>query len=138
MSRQNPCAARTLKNENDYVHQAPLPPSAVEGGWGTDSSARHGIFWPASSPDGPPFAGNSFALLGGFAGTSREVTLILYVDDMATPRAQVRLADLLRKKGVRPLNVRRRTNERIRLVLVDPTGELSAHGALPEMIVELT
>jgi Ca-activated chloride channel family protein len=50
------------------------------------------------------------------------LALLLFVDDLASPRARVRLADLVQQGGVRPLNIRRRFGERVRLVLVDPTG----------------
>lgn len=46
----------------------------------------------------------------------------LYVDDPATPRAQVRLTDLVRQGGIRPLNLARRSGERVRIVLVDVAG----------------
>jgi len=42
--------------------------------------------------------------------------LLLYVGDLAEPRARVRLADLVRS-GLRPLNVRRRPGDVVRLVL---------------------
>ncbi len=48
--------------------------------------------------------------------------LLLYVDDPAAPRARVRLADLARQGGERPLNVGRGAESRVRLVLVDPAG----------------
>jgi Ca-activated chloride channel family protein len=66
------------------------------------------------------------------------LALLLYVDDLAVPRARVRLADLLQQGGVRPLNIRRRSGERVRLVLADPAGawaamapalEVTLHGA---------
>jgi hypothetical protein len=48
--------------------------------------------------------------------------LLLYVGDLSAPRARVRLADLARLGGERPLNLTRRPGERVRLVLADPTG----------------
>jgi Ca-activated chloride channel family protein len=53
----------------------------------------------------------------------RETALLLYVDDLATPRAKVRLTDLLRQ-GTRPLNLHRQAGQRVRLVLADPGGKL--------------
>jgi Ca-activated chloride channel family protein len=50
------------------------------------------------------------------------LALLLYLDDLVTPRAKVRLADLLRHGGRRPLNLRRLSGQRLRLVLVDPAG----------------
>lgn len=54
----------------------------------------------------------------------RETALLLYLDDLAAPRAKVRLADLLRQ-GARPLNLRRQAGQRVRLVLSDPGGKLA-------------
>jgi len=48
------------------------------------------------------------------------VTLLLYVGDLATPRARVSLADLL--PAERPLNLRRRTGETILLVAEHAAG----------------
>jgi Ca-activated chloride channel homolog len=47
------------------------------------------------------------------------LVLLLFVDDLGTPRAQVRLSDLLRLGGERPLNLRRSGSARVRLVLRD-------------------
>lgn len=49
-------------------------------------------------------------------------TLLIFVDDMALPRAQVRLADLIRAGGARPLNLRRAAGQAVRVVLSDPSG----------------
>jgi Ca-activated chloride channel family protein len=48
--------------------------------------------------------------------------LLLFVEDLAAPRARVRLADLVRQGGTRPVNVRREAGQVVRLVLVDPAG----------------
>jgi Ca-activated chloride channel family protein len=63
-------------------------------------------------PDGPPDADS----LGS------ELCLLIFVDDQAAPRARVRLADLVRQRGERPLNLARRPGQAVRLVLVDPAG----------------
>lgn len=59
-------------------------------------------------------------------GTSESLdvglTLTLYVGDLATPVARVRLADLMRFGGDRPLNVTRSVGQTVRLVLLDPAG----------------
>ena len=65
------------------------------------------------------------------------VVLLLYVDDLATPRARVRLADLLRQGGNRPLNIRYTAGQRVRLVLADENGMWKQGGA-PEIAVLLT
>ncbi len=51
-----------------------------------------------------------------------ELTLLLFVGDLASPRARVKLADVLRQGGRRPLNVRRAANQPVRLTLEDPSG----------------
>lgn len=53
--------------------------------------------------------------------TERSVHLLLFVGDLAAPRAKIRLVDLLRQ-GLRPLNVLRRAGQVVRLVLQDPNG----------------
>jgi Ca-activated chloride channel family protein len=50
------------------------------------------------------------------------LSLLLFVDDFSTPRARVRLADLLRQGGTRPLNLQKLPGQVIRLVLSDPNG----------------
>jgi Ca-activated chloride channel homolog len=50
------------------------------------------------------------------------LALLLYVDDLSQPRARVRLADLIRQGSVRPLNLRRRPGQQVRVELVDPAG----------------
>jgi hypothetical protein len=54
-----------------------------------------------------------------------DVVILLYVDDLTTPRARVRLADVLRQGGERPLNVRRQRGQTVRVVLIDPKGSLA-------------
>jgi Ca-activated chloride channel family protein len=51
-----------------------------------------------------------------------ELTLLLYVDDLAAPQVRVRLADLMRQGGTRPLNILRADGQILRLVLLDPAG----------------
>jgi Ca-activated chloride channel family protein len=51
-----------------------------------------------------------------------ELTLLLFVGDLAAPRARVKLADVLRQGGRRPLNIRHDANQPVRLVLEDPAG----------------
>jgi Ca-activated chloride channel family protein len=61
------------------------------------------------------------------------LVLLLYVDDLAAPRARVRLADLLRQGGERPLNVRYQPGQVVRLVLLDPTGAWAAGAPVLEV-----
>jgi Ca-activated chloride channel family protein len=50
------------------------------------------------------------------------LTLLVFVDDLSSPRAQVRLADLVRQGGERPLNIQRQPGQVIRIVLQDAHG----------------
>jgi Ca-activated chloride channel family protein len=56
-----------------------------------------------------------------------ELALLIFVGDFSSPRAAVKLADLVRQGGDRPLNIKRLPGEGVRLVLVDPRGAWS-HG----------
>jgi Ca-activated chloride channel family protein len=76
-------------------------------------------------PDGPPAAE---ALDPGLC-------VLVFVDDPASPRARVRLADLVRQRGERPLNVRKRPGQAVRLVLADPAGAWG--GGAPRLEVAL-
>jgi Ca-activated chloride channel family protein len=73
-------------------------------------------------PEGAPPAEQVTGPLAVDAGLS----LLLYVEELAEPRARIRLADLLRQGGARPLNIRRAGNSVVRLVLVDPNGAWAA------------
>jgi Ca-activated chloride channel family protein len=66
------------------------------------------------------------------------LSLLLFVEDLAAPRARVRLADLVRQGGTRPLHVLRKSGQPVRIVLADPAGvwakaapalQVSLHGA---------
>jgi hypothetical protein len=46
----------------------------------------------------------------------------VFVGDLAMPRAKIRLIDLVRQGGARPLNLSRKPGEALRLALVDPNG----------------
>ncbi|MCC7368467.1 MAG: VWA domain-containing protein [Chloroflexi bacterium] len=74
--------------------------------------------------------------IGGSAPMDGGLVLALFVDDLTTPRARVRLADLLRQGGARPLNIRRDPAGVVRLVLLDSGGAWAA-GA-PTMEVYLS
>jgi Ca-activated chloride channel family protein len=76
-------------------------------------------------PDGAPDAGK----------LDRGLTLQIFVEDLARPRARVRLADLVRQGGVRPLNLLRKSGQPVRLVLADPAGAWTK--AAPAMQVSL-
>ena len=55
-----------------------------------------------------------------------EVALLIYVGDLSAPAAKVRLLDLLRMGGARPLNLSRRPEEPVQIVLADPQGDWAA------------
>ena len=54
------------------------------------------------------------------------LTVALFVDDLASPRATIRLSDLLRQGGERPLNIRRQPSGVVRIVLIDANGVWAA------------
>jgi Ca-activated chloride channel family protein len=66
----------------------------------------------ARFPDGTP-------ALGELDGS---LYLLIYVDDLVSPRARVRLADLTRQRGERPLNVSKLPGQLVRLVLIGRAG----------------
>ncbi|MBI3967068.1 MAG: VWA domain-containing protein, partial [Chloroflexi bacterium] len=51
-----------------------------------------------------------------------DLQLMVFVGDLASPRAKVRVADLIRQRGERPLNLSKQPGEVVRIVLVDPAG----------------
>jgi Ca-activated chloride channel homolog len=63
------------------------------------------------------------------------LTLLVYVGDLATPRAKVRLTDLLRQGGEKPLNIARAEEELIQIVLQDSSGAWA--GGAPEVRISL-
>lgn len=84
-----------------------------------DSTAQDAAAMPESAtiqfvdvqfPDGGPKSG----------AVDAGLSLLIYVDDLAAPRAKVRVADLIRQGGRRPLNLRRAAGQTVRIVLVDP------------------
>jgi Ca-activated chloride channel homolog len=64
------------------------------------------------------------------------LTLLLYVDDLASPRARVRLADVVRQGGTRPLNLTRLPGQAVRVVLTDPAGSWAS--SAPQLEIELS
>jgi Ca-activated chloride channel family protein len=48
--------------------------------------------------------------------------LRIFVDDLTAPRAKVRLADLIKQRGERPLNLRKGPGQAVRISLADPAG----------------
>jgi Ca-activated chloride channel family protein len=77
-------------------------------------------------PDDATIAGVEVRFPGGTPEASSlgaDLCLLIFVDDLASPRARVRLADLVRQRGERPLNLRKQPGQAVRLVLVDPAGK---------------
>ena len=70
--------------------------------------ARLVVRFPEGSPD--------------LRGLDPGLELRVFVDDPTTPRARVRLADLVRRRGERPLNLRVGPGQAVRIVLADPAG----------------
>jgi Ca-activated chloride channel family protein len=76
-------------------------------------------------PEGPPTA----------KALDRGLTLLIFVDDPVTPRARIRLIDLVRNKGQRPLNIQRGSGQLVRVVLVDPAGTWTSGGPRIEVTI---
>ena len=64
-----------------------------------------------------------------------ELMLLLFMGDLAAPRARVKLADVLRQGGRRPLNLRCDAGDPVRLTLADP--ESAWNGGVPAMEIVL-
>jgi len=62
--------------------------------------------------------------------------LLLFVGDMAVPRARIRVSGIVRLGGERPLNLRKRAGEAVRIVLVDPKSAWPGDGV--EISIALT
>jgi Ca-activated chloride channel family protein len=63
-------------------------------------------------PDGTP----------GPSKLDPELRLLIFVGDLSAPRATVSLADLIRRRGQRPLNLSKARGDTVRIVLSDPAG----------------
>jgi hypothetical protein len=64
------------------------------------------------------------------------ISLLLFVDDLSAPRASVRLVDLVRQGGERPLHIAKRPGQVVRLVLADPAGAWAASAYLITVVLE--
>jgi Ca-activated chloride channel family protein len=51
-----------------------------------------------------------------------KLKLLIFLGDLASPRAVVALADIVRRQGQRPLNLARAKGDVLRIVLADPQG----------------
>ncbi len=61
--------------------------------------------------------------------------ILLFVEDLVTPRVKVFLQDLLQHQGSRPLNIQRTRGEVLRIVLADPNGEWVTGAPALELVV---
>ena len=81
------------------------------------------VLWEESLPKGGTLSRIEVAFAGSTPeAVDRGLALWVYVDDMALPRARIRLADLVHLGGKRPLNLRVRAGGLVRVVLVDGNG----------------
>ncbi len=102
------------------------------------SSADGAVLYDSSSgdPGSITFISVAFVDKSITAGVlDPDLTFLLFVGDIAAPRARVKLVDLLRLGGRRPLNLRRDADQVVRLVLVDPSGAWK--GTVPGMEIVL-
>jgi hypothetical protein len=97
----------------------------------------------AKNRGGIPEAATLSRLVVRFAGKAPDprsvdpqLALWIFVDDLTTPRARVRLLDLIQQGGERPLNLRVGPGQAVRISLVDPAGAWADKGKAPKL--ELT
>jgi Ca-activated chloride channel family protein len=57
-----------------------------------------------------------------YRSLDRGLNLLIFVGDLSSPRARVRLADVVRRRGERPLNLSKGPGQVVCVVLVDPAG----------------
>ncbi|MBA4062463.1 MAG: hypothetical protein C0501_01915 [Isosphaera sp.] len=126
------------------AHAAPPPPAppqpevrfAVPAG--RHPAADGAVLFDAAADAGLPDACRLTGLSVAFAGAADAVdpglTLFVFVGDTTTPRARVRLADVL-GGGRRPLNLRRDAGQAVRLMLADPAGAWA--GGVPPLDIAL-
>lgn len=71
----------------------------------------------------------------GPAALDPDLAILIYVGDLAAPRARVRLADLLRQGGERPLNLTWAAGQPLRVVLSDPQGSWAGRAPALEVTI---
>jgi hypothetical protein len=64
-----------------------------------------------------------------------ELKLLIFVGDLSAPRATMSVADVVRRRGRRPLNLAKGRGDAVRIVLSDPAGIWS--GGAPNIEVTL-
>ncbi|MCE7980772.1 MAG: VWA domain-containing protein [Caldilinea sp. CFX5] len=88
-------------------------------------------------PEGITITGIALRLLNKEASSAapdRNLAVHLFIGDLASPRARVRLQDLLRQ-GQRPLNLKRDAGQPLQIQLVDPAGWLQDHTLRFELVL---
>lgn len=55
-------------------------------------------------------------------GLDPGLSLLIFVGDLSSPRARMRLVDVVRQRGERPLNLLKLPGQVVRIVLLDPAG----------------
>lgn len=73
---------------------------------------------------------------GAPANLDPDLTLLLFAGDLIEPRARVRLADLVRQGGARPLNVLKQQGQVVRITLRDPAGAWAQSAPALEIVLE--
>ncbi len=79
------------------------------------------VNFPAGSPD--------------FAKTGGQAYLYIFMDDLSVPRAAIRLADIMRQGGRRPLNLLTGCGGIFRVVLSDPQGDWEAGARTMKLLI---
>jgi Ca-activated chloride channel family protein len=105
--------AAVLFDSSRKEDQGKMPPSA------TLRQIRIGF------PDGEPDPGT----------LDPGLRLLIFVADLSAPRAIVSLADMIRRRGRRPLNLARAKGDVVRIVLADPQGAWSQGAPQVEVAV---
>ena len=104
---------------------------------GQHTTADSAVLFDASSGSAGHYTFLSVAFTDKAIGDSLdpELAVLLFVGDLAAPRARVKLADVLRQGGRRPLNIRVAAGEAVRVTLADPSG--AWHAGVPAMEIVL-
>ncbi len=124
---------------------APIPPPAgdvrVSVGAGQHAPADGAVLFDSAGGEAGQFTFLSVAFADKSVTANTldpELTLLLFVGDLAAPRARVKLVDVLRQSGRRPLNVRCGASEPVRLVLADPSGAWAKGAPVMEIVLGWT
>ena len=124
-SRTRPPIAVLFRGEPSLVNgQAVLFDSAVTGGPLPKQATIRGLH--LRFLDGTPAP----------AQLDAGLYLLLFVGDLAAPSARIRLVDIVRQQGERPLNLRRQADQVVRLILLDPAGAWSQKAPAIEIALD--